>query len=74
MAMGKYTLAKDLIEQSVSSGSEHGWDREDMLVALIVSAVEDLKKTSGSKVAHQALTYELDNLGGKIDSQFLRSR
>jgi hypothetical protein len=74
MGAGKYTIARELIDRAIGDGREHGWNSEDMLVALIVSSVAQLKATSGVQSAHQTLKYELDNLGGNIDTQFLRSR
>ncbi|MDA1073881.1 MAG: hypothetical protein O3A63_03850 [Proteobacteria bacterium] len=74
MGAGKYTIAREVIDKAIVDGREHGWEPEDMLVALIVSSVEQLKATSGVQIAHQALKYELDNLGGNVDTQFLRSR
>ena len=45
-----------------------------MLLALIVSAVDGYIKTAGRDEARVALKYELDNLGGNVDTTFLRSR
>ncbi len=72
--MGKYTHANAAIEAAIASGKGEGFGRADMLLALIVSAVDDYKKTVGRDEARVALKYELDNLGGNVDTTFLRSR
>ena len=72
--MGKYTCAREGMESAIQGGAEEGFDRKEMLQALIVSAVEDLKKTAGSAVVRDTLVYELDNSGGNLDTVFLRSR
>ena len=42
--------------------------------ALIVLAVAQLAKCAGPQRAADALRYELSNIGGDVDTVFLRSR
>ena len=72
--MGKYTCAREGMENAIKGGAEEGFDRKEMLQALIVSAVEDLKKTAGPAVVRDTLVYELDNTGGNLDTVFLYRR
>ena len=45
-----------------------------MLEALIVLAIGQFAKSAGAKRAADALRYELSNIGGDVDTVFLRSR
>jgi hypothetical protein len=42
--------------------------------SLVVVAVEALAKATGAKKAADVLRYELSNIGGDVDTVFLRSR
>lgn len=72
--MSKYSIAKAAIEQAVNSASEKNVARDEVLLAILVSVINDYQQVAGRKAARTALTYELDNLGGEIDTVFLRSR
>ena len=72
--MGKYTYADSAIRIAIAEGASEGFDRADILLALIVHAVAGYKETAGRNEARVALKYELDNLGGNVDTTFLRSR
>ena len=72
--MSKYSIAKAAIEQAVNSAAERNVARDEVLLAILVSVVNDYQQVAGRKAARTALTYELDNLGGEIDTVFLRSR
>ena len=72
--MAKYTHVNAAIETAIADGEGEGFGRADMLLALIVSAIDGYKKTAGRDEARVALKYELDNLGGNVDTTFLRSR
>ena len=72
--MSKYSIAKAAIEQAVNSAAEKNVARDDVLLAILVSVINDYQQAAGRKAARTALTYELDNLGGEIDTVFLRSR
>jgi hypothetical protein len=72
--MSKYAHAKAAIEQAVSDGIGEGLSREEMLLALIVSTVDAYRSAAGRKAVRDALLYELGEVDGTIDTQFLRSR
>ena len=72
--MSKYSIAKDALAQAVETGGESGLDRADILLAMIVSAVSEYRAEAGAKATHAALSYELGEVAGSIDTQFIRSR
>ena len=72
--MTKYEIARELLERAVSEGAPIGWDRDEMLLTMVVTAVEAYKNAAGGPAAVDALTYELGALGGNLDTGFMRSR
>ena len=72
--MSKYTLARQCIADAVVAGKLGNATEEDMLEALIVLAVADFAKCAGSQRAADVLRYEMSNIGGDVDTVFLRSR
>lgn len=74
MPMSKYQLAQRCIDRAVEGAAELHLTRDEILETIIVSAVEALKNAAGAKRAADALRYELSNLGGEVDTVFLRSR
>ena len=72
--MSKYGIARTAIDQAVKSAGEENVTRDEVLLALLVSVITDYQQAVGRKAARTALMYELDNLGGEIDTVFLRSR
>ena len=72
--MTKYTCAKAGIELAEQEAAAANVERSEVLLALVVSAVDAYKRCAGSDEARKALAYELDHLGGTVDTVFLRSR
>ena len=72
--MNKYSAAKEAISSVVENGEQLGLDRKEMLSALIITAVDDFQTHLGKDETRVLLTYELDNLGGKLDMVNLRIR
>ena len=72
--MTKYGHAKNAVTQAVAAGAEEGWDKPEMLLALLVSSISEYVSVAGRDATRDALTYELNELGGGIDTQFIRSR
>lgn len=72
--MSKYTLVKECIAAAVSGGPAHHATEAEVLEALIVQAVAELARCAGPARAADALRYELANIGGDVDTVFLRSR
>ena len=72
--MSHYTIAKDAINAALGSAKDAGWSEQELLQAVIVTALEQHKSTAGRKATVELLNYELKNLGGGVDYDFVRSR
>jgi hypothetical protein len=72
--MSKYGIAKEALENAISQGEGGGWDKNEMLLTIIVSAVNEYRGSAGKAAARDALVYELGELSGNIDTQLIRSR
>jgi hypothetical protein len=72
--MSKYALAKQCLAEAIAAGKQQNVTEDEMLEALIVLAAGEFAKCAGPKRAADALRYELSNIGGDIDTVFLRSR
>jgi hypothetical protein len=72
--MSKYAIAKQCIADAVAAGKAQNASEDEVLEALIVLAIGQFAKSAGAKRAADALRYELSNIGGDVDTVFLRSR
>ena len=72
--MSRYALAKACIAKLLDDAGAEGYDSADAVEALIVIAIERLNQLAGKERTVDALRYELENLGGTIDTVFLSSR
>ena len=72
--MSKYQHANAAIEQALEAGSAEGLDRADVLLALIVASVSAYRSEAGTAATRDALRYELGEVEGATDTQFIRSR
>jgi hypothetical protein len=72
--MSKYQHANAAVEQAVSAGMAEGLDKEEVLLALIVSSVAAYRAEAGKGATRDALLYELGEVEGATDTQFIRSR
>jgi hypothetical protein len=72
--VSKYGIAKQAIETAVRSGNEQGILPIETLTALLVSTVQSLRETAGVRETTATLHYELENLGGNVDTVFIRAR
>jgi hypothetical protein len=72
--MSKYKYAKDALLQAVEAAGRDGCTREDLLLAMLVTCVAEYRAAAGAEAAAAALRYELGELDGSIDTQFIRSR
>jgi hypothetical protein len=72
--MSKYTLAKKAMDDAIAASAGASISAEDVLEALIVLAVAEFARRAGGKRAGDMLRYELSNVGGDVDTAFLRSR
>jgi hypothetical protein len=72
--MSKYAVAKQCLADAVAAGQASNASEDEVIEAVIVLAVDRLAKCAGRKRAADALRYELQNIGGDVDTVFLRSR
>lgn len=72
--MSKYKHANAAIEQAVTAGTAEGLEKEEVLLALIVASVAGYRSEAGKAATRDALLYELGEVEGATDTQFIRSR
>ncbi len=72
--MSKYQVVNAAIEQAVASGAEQNLGREEILLALIVAGIAAYRAEAGREATRDALRYELGEVEGATDTQFIRSR
>lgn len=72
--MSKYQHANAAIEQAVSAATAEGIEKEEVLLAMIVASVAAYRSEAGSASTREALLYELGEVEGATDTQFIRSR
>ena len=72
--MSKYQLARSAMSDLIAAAAEHNVSDDEIVETLIVVAVEALAKSAGRERAAGVLRYELSNVGGDVDTVFLRSR
>ena len=72
--MSKYKHANAAIEQAVGAARAEGIAKEEVLLAMIVASVAAYRGEAGSASTREALLYELGEVEGATDTQFIRSR
>jgi hypothetical protein len=72
--MSKYEIARQGMAGMIAAAAERNVTEPEILETLIVVAVEALAKSGGREKAAGILRYELSNVGGDVDTVFLRSR
>lgn len=72
--MSKYSLARRCLSDVTEGAATHGLAADDCIEALLVVVVEALTGEVGRQRAADMLRYELSNIGGDVDTVFLRSR
>jgi seryl-tRNA synthetase len=72
--MSKYKHANAAIEHAVGAATAEGIAKEEVLLAMIVASVAAYRSEAGSASTREALLYELGEVEGATDTQFIRSR
>lgn len=72
--MSKYKHANAAIERAISEGCAEGLEKGEILLALIVASVSAYRSEAGKGATRDALLYELGEVEGVTDTQFIRSR
>jgi hypothetical protein len=72
--MSKYQIVRTAVADALAAAGAQNVSPDELYETFIVVAVEGLAKSAGGKRAADALRYELQNVGGDVDTVFLRSR
>jgi hypothetical protein len=72
--MSKYQIVRNAVTNALAEAGAQNVSADELYETFIVVAVEGLAKSAGAKRAADALRYELSNVGGDVDTVFLRSR
>ena len=72
--MQAYKIAENAIDAALERGAECGWSEQDTLRSLVVSAVARHGRAAGAANTRSMLEFELSNLSGAVDYDFVRSR
>ncbi len=72
--MSKYSIANATIAAAKAQAEQSGIDAGDAIEALIVMAIQESVALRGPTLTRQSLTYELSNVRGDVDFDFVRSR
>ncbi|QHJ12863.1 hypothetical protein FX988_03121 [Paraglaciecola mesophila] len=70
----KYSIAKQCIADALAAASKENIHDSDALEALIISAIAKITETAGAERIAEIIHYELRNLSGALDKDFLRAR
>ena len=72
--MSKYSIAKQCMAEVLTAANEEKINPNDALEALIITCIAEMTKISGASRTAQVIDYELRNISGGLDKDFLRSR
>jgi hypothetical protein len=72
--MSKYEIVRRSVADLTAQAAAQNLTEAEILETLLVVAIEALGKSAGRERAAGVLRYELSNIGGDVDTVFLRSR
>jgi predicted RNase H-like nuclease len=72
--MRKYSIAKQCMAAALTESKEEKINDTDVLEALIITLIAEMTKTAGAIRTAEVIDYELRNISGGLDKDFLRSR
>jgi hypothetical protein len=72
--MSKYSIAKQSMAAALTAANEVKINHSDTLEALIITVIAEMTKTAGATRTAEVIDYELRNISGGLDKDFLRSR
>ena len=70
----KYSIARDCLLQVKEAATSSGLDASECLEALLVLGVLEHAETAGGAATQSLLAYELAQIEGRLDLDFIRSR
>ena len=72
--MSKYSIAKQCLAAALIAANEEKIDDSDALEALVITVIAEMTKTAGVSRTAEIIDYELRNISGAVDKDFLRAR
>ena len=72
--MHHYEIAREGVDKIIEQAVENGWSETEALQSILVHVIERYGKHAGVDDTRQMLEYELSNLRGTVDYDFVRSR
>jgi hypothetical protein len=72
--MSKYSIAKQCMAAALTAANEEKVNQSDALEALLITVIGEMTKTAGVTRTAEVIDYELRNISGGLDKDFLRSR
>ena len=72
--MSKYSIAKQCMADAITAAKEEKINDSDVLEALVITVIAQLTETTGAKRTAELIDYELRNISGALDKDFLRAR
>jgi predicted RNase H-like nuclease len=72
--MRKYSIAKQCMAAALTEAKEEKINDSDVLEALIITLIAEMTKIAGAIRTAEVIDYELRNISGGLDKDFLRSR
>jgi len=72
--MSKYSIAKQYMADALTAANEEKINDSDALEALIITVIAQMTKTAGASRTAEIIDYELRNISGVLDKDFLRAR
>jgi hypothetical protein len=73
-SVSKYSIAKQCMADALTAANEENINDSEALEALIITLIAEMTKTAGATRTAEVIDYELRNISGGLDKDFLRSR
>lgn len=72
--MSKYSIARAVIAEAKQRAAQEGIQASDTIEALIIMTIQESLTLRGGPQTRASLDYEMSNLTGAADFDFVRSR
>lgn len=72
--MSKYSIARQCVATALTAAKEESIHEDGALEALVVTVIAEMTKTMGASRTSEIIDYELRNISGVLDKDFLRAR
>ena len=72
--MHHYKTAKEAVADAIQTATADGWSEKDILNSLITASIESLQQHATGDEIRSMLEFEVSNIRGTVDYDFVRSR